>query len=130
MEVYNRMHRQGVSLLTLVLPDGSRSLIPAAWTDMDGTPSTSPFPSAVIGSLPDLLRTRKIIDSLLCKLDALKQIPAKEERKRAKATSPLARRGTAEHLGRSRPRDTKGGYCHPVKADRTDGSSKTPGGKR
>ena len=28
------MHRRGVALLLVVLPDGSRSLIPAGWTDL------------------------------------------------------------------------------------------------
>ena len=99
------MHRNGGLLLTLVLPDGSRSLIPASWTDLDMNlaeagptlpPGNRPSTSATLGSLSHLLHTRKVVDSLLRKTDSSEQvplIPSKEERERATPTRPLVRSG-------------------------------------
>jgi len=70
------MERRGQIVLNLVLPDGSRSQIPAAWTDY--IPERS-IPNSVqqsqdtprnIGTVLQLLSTRKVVDALLCKLDA------------------------------------------------------------
>jgi hypothetical protein len=35
LAVFGWMHKQGRLELCLVLPDGSKSLIPAGWTDID-----------------------------------------------------------------------------------------------
>ena len=48
----------------LILPDGSKSLIPADWTDFKN-PSGRPQGSQLIGSLDDLLRLRGLTDALL-----------------------------------------------------------------
>src|SRR3954454_22921921 len=48
----------------LILPDGSKSLIPANWTDFN-CPSSVPESSPLIGSLDDLLRLRDVTDALL-----------------------------------------------------------------
>ena len=109
--------------LTLVLPDGSRSLIPAAWTDLASPSGGRRSPGAVLGSLVDLLHARKIVDSFLRKFDASEEAPSKEERERATSTVPLARRETTEPMGRSRPRDAEKGHRSFVQADREDGSS-------
>jgi hypothetical protein len=74
------MHRQGDLHLTLVLPDGSRSLIPAAWTNLDiddrkdRPVNTSASERGVLGSISDLTHTRKIVDALLRKLDSSTQV--------------------------------------------------------
>ena len=116
LEVYGRTHRKGVLLLNLILPDGSRSLIPASWTDLElRSPIAGHQPPATIGALPDLLHARKVVDSLLRKLDDSEQIISVEERKHAQATTPLARSRTTEHLGRSRSRNPKNGCCHRIK---------------
>jgi len=63
------MHRKGRLLLVLILPDGSKSLIPADWTDLAsptqsiGTPATT-----TLGSLKDLLHARALVDALLGRL--------------------------------------------------------------
>lgn len=99
LQLFGWAHRQEVLYLILVLPDGSRSLIPASWTDLnrEGQPispadkSTSVFKS--IGTRSHLLQTRKIIDSLLNKLNPLVDQSAtlQEERTGATTTVPLAR---------------------------------------
>ena len=141
LELFSWSHRKGSLHLTLVLPDGSRSLIPAAWTDLDTnnlqTPPSDdrPSKSVTIGLLSNLLHARKVVDSLLRKLDASEQvptIPSKEERKRATPTAPLARSGKTapgtEPLGRPRPRDPSNDHRHTVQADQQGGLSKNSGG--
>ncbi|MBK7952536.1 MAG: hypothetical protein IPK02_11520 [Candidatus Accumulibacter sp.] len=55
--------------LLLILPDRSRSLIPAEWTDWGGTDQTpvkTPDSNGTrLASLSDLLRTRTLVDALL-----------------------------------------------------------------
>lgn len=67
-------HRAGSLHLLLVLPDGTRSLVPSAWTDLatrQSQPtrapelSRSPAHSPILGSLSDLIRLRTIVDALL-----------------------------------------------------------------
>jgi len=131
--------------LTLVLTDGSRSLIPAAWTDLDMNPAkagqTPPSDdrqstSFTLGSLSRLLRARKVVDSLLRKIDASEQvplIPSKEERERATPTRPLARSGKTvpgtDHLGGSRPPHANHDHRHTVQVDQQGGLSKNSGGQ-
>ncbi len=62
------MRRHGKLDLLLVLPDGSKSLIPAAWTDLEPRNEESKQPEA-IGSVRDLLQVRTVVDALLRRLD-------------------------------------------------------------
>jgi hypothetical protein len=56
-------------LLTLILPDGSKSLIPADWTDLASPTQTLSAPTVTtLGSLEELLHTRAIVDALLGRL--------------------------------------------------------------
>ena len=142
LELFSWSHRNGSLRLTLVLPDGSRSLIPAAWTDLDMNnlqtppPDDRPSTSATLGSLSHLLHARKVVDSLLRKIDSSEQvplIPSKEERERATPTRPLARSGKTtpgtEPLGRPRPRDAKNDHRYTVQNDQQGGLSKNSGGQ-
>ena len=61
------MRRHGKLDLLLVLPDGSKSLIPAAWTDLEPRDQESDQPQA-IGSIRDLLHVRTVVDGLLGRL--------------------------------------------------------------
>ena len=63
------IRRRGVLLVLVVLPDGSRSLIPANWTDWNAeqarrTPADDAGGAHDLGRLGDLLQLRKIIDAL------------------------------------------------------------------
>ncbi len=65
------MRRHGQLELILVLPDGSKSLIPAAWTDL--APSPSAVDSADVKTLAPirvLLQARAIVDALELKRQA------------------------------------------------------------
>ena len=77
LDVLGWTHRRGTLHLVLVLPDGTRSLIPASWTDLHHErPSTPGTPDEhVAGSVPpapgsvgQLLHTRIVVDALLHRL--------------------------------------------------------------
>ena len=58
LRVLGKMHRHGEEELLLVLGDGSKSLIPSAWTDFSGTRARdddAPEGTATLGRLEDLL---------------------------------------------------------------------------
>ena len=57
------MHRGGRLELILVWPDGSRVMIPAAWTDLEAP--ALPERTGTLGSLQDLLAVRRVLGGLL-----------------------------------------------------------------
>src|SRR2546428_682065 len=87
-------HRSDQLHLVLVLPDGSRSLIPAAWTDFKGGVTTAGHahrPS--LAALPDLVQARAVVDALLRRLSAAGEPlspPDAEEGHRAIDAEPAA----------------------------------------
>ena len=83
------MHRKGRLLLVLVLPDGSKSLIPAEWTNLASTAQPLSTVATTLGSSEDLLHARAVIDALLSRL-----APATREDGNSPATkeSTLARK--------------------------------------
>ena len=67
LAVLGQTHRQNRLHWVLILPDGSRSLIPAEWTD-NGSSShqcSEQTPAARLASFDELLRLRTIVDALL-----------------------------------------------------------------
>ena len=127
LEVLGWTHRHGSMHLTLVLPDGSRSLIPAAWTNLNESGRQN-LPSAnnrmtsdVIASTQHLIRARKIVDALLCEIES-----AKEGNKRAKTNGTLACvTGTVSapgDLGDSRSSTTKRYHNRSGHPDQQNGS--------
>ena len=83
------MHRKGRLYLILILPDGSKSMIPADWTDFSSMTrppkAVSVRATAALGSIEDLLHARAITDALLNRLAAIAREAAEKE-------SPLARK--------------------------------------
>src|SRR5260370_11948908 len=79
--------RRGARLLLLVLPDGSRSLIPASWTDCSATEvAHQPSPTMrqqrrepCLAPLTDLLHLRVIVDALLGRCPIPQPEPASDE---------------------------------------------------
>jgi len=72
LTVLGTIHRHGRLHLLLILPDGSKSLIPADWTDITLTAQphgavTSHLP-ATLGSREDLFHARAVVDALLGRL--------------------------------------------------------------
>ena len=63
LELMGWMRRGGRLELILVLPDDSRALIPAAWTDLERP--AYPAPGGTWASLQDLLAARRVLEPLL-----------------------------------------------------------------
>ena len=92
LNVFRSTHRQGRLVLILILPDGSKSMIPADWTDLGSAAqppkSLSAQTAATLGSLKDLLHARAVVDALLSRIVA----PASEAgNSPAQKESPIAR---------------------------------------
>ena len=95
LQVMSTIKRRGVQLLLLALPDGSRSLIPAIWTDWKASKlSNEP---ANIGSearqrclapLSDLLHARLIVDGLLSRCCPIREANPADYEGRCHATDP------------------------------------------
>src|SRR5215469_3831710 len=131
LNVLGVTHRKGQLHLVLILPDGSKSLIPAVWTDLAlpiqlGSPPRTP----TLGSLEDLLHARAVVDALLGRLAPATRedgnCPAKKEsalaRKKSKPLRSSARRN--RRLG-NRARGTPSSrHPDPGAADRPGCSTK------
>jgi hypothetical protein len=63
LELFGWMCRGGRLELILELPDGSRTLIPAAWTDLERP--VGPTRAGTLGSLDDLLAVARVLAPLL-----------------------------------------------------------------
>ena len=106
-----------------MLPDGSRSLIPVSWTDLDPNPPGNFTPlTARIGTIPHLIHACKVVDALLRKLDDVGQqnpISSKEESKRAKTAGPMVPRKspTTRYLAGPRPRQQKSVHRRLIQSD-------------
>ena len=100
------MHRQGRLHLVLILPDGSKSLIPVDWTDLASPAQPqrvrSAQTAATLGSVEDLLHARAVIDALLIRLAALQSengnSPATKERPIARKQSEPLRSSSRRNL--------------------------------
>src|SRR5712691_9628342 len=64
LAIFGTRHQRGRLHLIVVLPDGSRSLIPVEWTDLHGCATGPACDPSVVGSIEDLLRSRLVVDAL------------------------------------------------------------------
>jgi len=64
LQVLGGMRRHGAVELLLVLPDGSKSLVPAAWTDAEASGADGEGEVATLGSLTDLLHACELVAGL------------------------------------------------------------------
>jgi hypothetical protein len=65
LRVLGGMRRHRDLELLLVLPDGSKSLVPAAWTDAEASGADGAAVAATLGSLTDLLHVCELIAELM-----------------------------------------------------------------
>ncbi len=117
------MRRKGRLYLILILPDGSKSLIPAGWTDFASVTESREALSvraATLGSVEDLLHARTITDALLNRLAATKSETAEKESPLARKPSESLRSASRRKLsvGSSAGRATASGHRHSGKDDR------------
>jgi hypothetical protein len=136
LAVLGGMRRHGRLELLLVLPDGSKSLIPAAWTGWgEGDAATGgdiAAGTATLGRLRDLLAACVLVSALSARyLDgaeqAARQSPTKEDCRAACAAQPAAGSGsgaTCDDAGpASRRAPGRGGHG----AGRADRPGSSPG---
>ncbi len=121
--VIHAIRRRGVLTLLVILPNGSRSLIPAAWTDWRATEGTAGGSAVIndvsaLGRLDDLCRLRAVLDGLLrrrCEsaspeenADAVEDAVSRD--RRSVRTSAIgAELGTDEPTARSMGSDRRSG---------------------
>ena len=133
LKVFGTTKRKGRLLLILILPDGSKSLLPAAWTDLAAPTQTLSAPTpTTLGSLEDLLHARTIVDALLGRLAPVNgedgNSAQTKESTRAQQNSEPVRSGPRRNhsLGNSRRGTQKPGRSNPGKAHRS-GPFQRPG---
>ncbi|MBN4065396.1 hypothetical protein JYT85_01975 [Desulfocapsa sp. AH-315-G09] len=101
LELFRWRHHHDTLKLTLVLPDGSRAEIPAAWTDLNKkcprkfTLPTRKSQTDLIATASGFLHTRKIVDDLLDKLlsSMQKSSASRKENNHAQTAELLANQG-------------------------------------
>src|ERR1700746_2831045 len=86
LQVMGAIKRRGILLLLAVLPDGSRSLIPASWTNWEAAEAANVLSAPrceqrapCLASLADLLHARVIVDALLSRCLIPHREPAANE---------------------------------------------------
>jgi hypothetical protein len=84
LQVLGGMRRHGAVELLLVLPDGSKSLIPAAWTDVDSSAVDAGASMSTLGSLSELLQACDLVADLAERREmergqAARKSPSKED---------------------------------------------------
>ncbi|MBZ5529463.1 MAG: Y4bD/Y4pK family protein [Acidobacteriia bacterium] len=90
LEVLRQARMPGGLQFVLILPDGSKSLVPAEWTDFRG--AAGPPPSLqLLGSLGDLLRLRGLADALLHRSADLPLPSVRDQESHAATASELHR---------------------------------------
>ena len=90
MEVLRHAHMPGGLQFVFILPDGSKSLIPADWTDFKPDEGGPKVPQ-LVGSPDDLLRLRGRVDALLRRADSLPVISGAGQENHAPTASELHR---------------------------------------
>jgi len=115
LQVLGSMRRHGAAELLVVLPDGSKRLIPAAWTDLEQPPGGGGDAAATLGPVPDLLRLSVLVCDLCARAagrqdradrreQAARKSPCKEDNRAACAAQSDAGPGSgATTPGPDRP---------------------------
>ena len=85
--VLRHARMRGRLQFVLILPDGSKSLVPAEWTDFYAT--ADPPPNPLAGSQEDLLRLRGLVDALLRRTADLPLTSGPEQESHAATESEL-----------------------------------------
>jgi hypothetical protein len=100
LPVLGSMRRHGAVELLVVLPDGSKRLIPAAWTDLESAPGGDRGGDpAALGSVPDLLVLSVLVSGLSARgadggEQAARKSPCKEDDRAACSAQSAAGPGS------------------------------------
>ena len=117
LNVLGTIHRHRRLHLLLILPDGSKSLIPADWTDLPSLAqpqrALSAHTAATLGSLEDLFHARAVVDALLGRL----------ARRKGGANSPVTKEGILAAKSESLRPSAQGNLRLGNPGERTQGSA-------
>ena len=138
LELLGWSHRHNRLHLLLILPDGSRSLIPAEWTDLQrpddeaagddaGTGMASP---PCLGSLTQLLEACHLVEALLERLDAAGRKTTQEGRRATASELPPASTPPRGGVGATQRRRSRRGAPSAGTTDHQGGTGRETGGKR
>jgi hypothetical protein len=103
VRVLGRLRRHGAAELLVVLPDGSKRMIPQSWTDAE--PAGPGEPAATLGCITDLLAACVVVSALVDRgqEQAARQSPCKEDTHAAcsaQSAAPAASDATPDSVGR------------------------------
>ena len=141
LPVWGRLRLRGVAMVVLVLPDGSKKRIPAAWAHEGGSDAAGGTAAPVVAAAGDLLRLLRVISGIPATArdhaeQAARQSPGKEDDRAACTTESAAGPGSgatsragqpatpAHRARRGRDRDTPD---HPGGATRIAGRARDAG---
>ena len=108
LPVWGRLRLRGVAMVILVLPDGSRKRIPAAWAREGGSEDTGAPAAAVVAAAGDLLRLLRVISGVPATAgnhaeQAARQSPGKEDDRAACPTQSAAGPGSGATIAAGQP---------------------------
>ena len=108
LPVWGRLRLRGVAMVVLVLPDGSKKRIPAAWADEGGGEDPAASAAAVVAGAGDLLRLLQVISGIPAAAgdhaeQAARQSPGKEDDRAACTTQSAAGPGSGATVAAGRP---------------------------
>ena len=134
LPVLGQRRRQGQLELLVVLPDGSKSLIPAAWTDLDSAgvqEAAVTAGAAALGSLAQLLHASTVVRALLVRAaqgreQAARQSPCEEDHRAACAAESDAGTGSDASTKRAGPASRSAGRRRGRGAGDTDRQDRQP----
>jgi hypothetical protein len=131
LKVFGKLTRKGQLHLVLTLPDGTRSYIPATWTDLQApdTPSVDRG-SSLVARQSDLLRARQRVDALLRRMKAISPgvTTSTPENQRAAKSNGTMERGTPSdpaHLRTAQPQAADAPHPSPGVSDAKIGPQST-----
>ena len=129
LPVWGRLRLRGVAMVVLVLPDGSRKRIPAAWAPEGGSEDTGAPAVAVIAAAGDLLRLLRVISGIPATAgnhaeQAARQSPGKEDDRAACTTQSAAGPGSGATIRAGQP----AALAHHASRGRDRGTPDHPGG--
>ncbi len=124
LRVLGSMRRHGAAELLVVLPDGSKRLIPAAWTDLE-QPAGGDDAAATLGSVSDLLHASVLVSGLSARAadgreQAARQSPSKEDNRAACAAQSDAGSAPGATAGPDGPASRAAGASGDVAAGLPD----------
>jgi hypothetical protein len=128
LPVWGRLRLRGVAMVVLVLPDGSRKRIPAAWAREGGENPAAPA-AAVVAAAGDLLHLLRVISAIPATAgnhaeQAARQSPGKEDDRAACTAQSAAGPGSGATITAGQP----AALAHRARRGRDRGTPDHPGG--